>query len=109
MIREIIVAEGFDADDVLFQMKLSYHDEPLDYSKFQIAIRRLDPTFSEVQCKSLFNKLRNDLHKVELQPLLSNLCGSILDTVDYKAKFYRDLYKEIYSRGLDMHFLNILE
>lgn len=48
MIREIIVAEGFDADDVLFQMKLSYRDEPLDYNKFQIAIRRLDPTFSEV-------------------------------------------------------------
>lgn len=109
MIREIIVAEGMDADDVLFQMKLSYHDEPLDFAKFNLAIRRLDPTFSEVQCRSLFEKLKNDLHKVEIQPLLSNFCGSILDTVDYKAKFYKDLYREIYDRGLDMHFLNILE
>ena len=57
LIREVVVAESLDADDVLFQMKLNYFDEPLDYPRFQVCIRRLDPTFSETQCKALFKKL----------------------------------------------------
>jgi hypothetical protein len=41
------MAEGMDADDVLFQMKLKAWDEPIPYNKFLVAIRRLDPSFGE--------------------------------------------------------------
>lgn len=47
LIREVVVAESMDADDVLFQMKLNYFDEPLDYPRFMVCVRRLDPTFSD--------------------------------------------------------------
>jgi hypothetical protein len=47
LIREIIMADNMDADDVLFQMKLNPWDEPLEYPKFLICTRRIDPSFSE--------------------------------------------------------------
>jgi len=58
LIRELVMAEGMDADDVLFQMKLKAWDEPIPYPKFLLAIRRLDPSFGESQVKTLFNKLK---------------------------------------------------
>jgi len=47
LIRELTQAENLDADDILFQMKLNAWDEPLDFDRFLVAIRRLDPGFSE--------------------------------------------------------------
>ena len=34
LIRELVLAENLDGDDVLFQMKLKAWDEPLNYQKF---------------------------------------------------------------------------
>jgi hypothetical protein len=78
------MADGMDADDVLFQMKLNIWDEPLEYPKFLICIRRLDPTFSEGQARALYDKLKNQVEVVEIQHMLTNFCGTLLDTVDYK-------------------------
>jgi len=54
LIRELTQAENLDADDILFQMKLKAWDEPLTFDKFFVAVRCLDPSFSESQCKNLF-------------------------------------------------------
>ena len=58
LIREVVQAQNLDMDDILFQMKLKIWDEPLEYIKFTSCIRRLDPSFSDSQTKSLFDKLK---------------------------------------------------
>jgi len=103
------MAESLDADDVLFQMKLKYWDEPLDYTNFKACIRRIDPTFSEPQCRALFNKIKNQVEVVEIPVLIQNLCGTLHDTVDYKNKMYLNLYNEIFAAGRDGEFLMLLE
>lgn len=90
-LREVIQANKLDIDDCLYQMKLKIWDDPLDYKKFSNCLHHLDPTFSDSQCKALFNKLKNG-DRVEVQTLLNNICGTVQDTVDYKNKVYRILY-----------------
>jgi hypothetical protein len=57
LIREIIMADNMDADDVLFQMKLNPWDEPLEFPKFLTCVRRIDPSFSEGQSRALYDKI----------------------------------------------------
>lgn len=40
---------------------------------------------------------------------MTNLCGTVQDTVDYKARFFKDLYKEIFAFKLDTEFLTQME
>ena len=98
-----------DADDVLFQMKLNPWDEPLEYPKFIVCIRRIDPSFSEGQARALFDKIKNQVEVVEIQTMLTNFCGTLLDTVDYKNQMFKSLYDEIYRKGKEEMFLTILE
>ena len=83
-------------DDILFQMKLKIWDDPLDYNKFEVCLRRLDPSFSDGQCKALFQKLKGPDGLIDIQLFLSNVAGTIHDTVDYKNEMFKRLYKEIY-------------
>ena len=41
--------------------------------------------------------------------MLTNLCGTVQDTVDYKARFFKDLYKEIFAMKKDTEFLTQME
>jgi hypothetical protein len=41
--------------------------------------------------------------------MLTNFCGTLLDTVDYKNQMFKSLYDEIYRRGKEEMFLTILE
>ena len=109
LIRELVFAEQMDATDVLFQMKLKVWDEPMDFSRFSLAIRCLDQSFSDSQCRALFNKLRNANKRVEVQTLISNITGGENDTVDYKNKIFRMLYKEIFAAGKRKLLLNLFE
>ena len=46
---------------------------------------------------------------VEIQSLISNLCGKNYDTVESKSKMYKQLYKEIFKNKKDKDFLYLLE
>ena len=41
--------------------------------------------------------------------MLNNLTGTVHDTVDYKNKMFKLLYKSIYSRGKNEQLLKDLE
>ena len=90
-------------------MKLKAWDEPLPYSKFYASIIRLDASFSESQCKSLFDKLKGPDGKVNVTDMIFNFTGSEHDTVDYKDKIYKELYQEVYQRGREKVLLKMLE
>ena len=47
----------------------------------------------------MFKKLKNSMDVVEIQFLISNLCGTNNDTVDSRAKMYKMLYQEIYQNN----------
>jgi hypothetical protein len=99
LIRELVLAEGLDSDDVLFQMKLKAWDEPLPYPKFASAIRKLDPSFSDSQIRTLYNKLKSSTGLVDIPTMIANLTGSECDTVDFKNQFYKELYKAVYANN----------
>ena len=46
---------------------------------------------------------------VEIQYMISNLCGDNNDTVDSKAKMYKQLYKDIFKKNKNKDFLYLLE
>ena len=77
LIRECVQSQDMNVDDILFQMKLKIWDDPLDFNKFEVCLRRLDPSFSDSQCKALFQKLKGPDSKVDIQVFLSNVAGSI--------------------------------
>ena len=109
LLRELVQAENLDPDDLLFQLKLKAWDEPLSFDRFYAAIRRLDPSFSDAQCRNLFAKLKNKDGLVEVQTFLRNVTGSEHDTVDFRNKMYRQFYDEIYSKGKQSQLLQLLE
>ena len=47
-------------------MKIKIWDDPMDYNKFVGCLRRLDPSFSDSQMKSLFEKLKDKEAKVDI-------------------------------------------
>jgi Ca2+-binding EF-hand superfamily protein len=78
-------------------MKLKAWDEPLAYPKFSAVIRRLDPSFSDSQIRTLFNKLKSPTGLVDIPTMIANLTGTECDTVDFKNQFFKDLYTAVYS------------
>lgn len=72
-------------------------------------MRRLDPSFSESQCKNLFNKLKSSGGVVEVATLLRNVTGTEHDTVDFRNQMFRNLYEEIYATGRQGQLLKLLE
>ena len=56
---------------------------------FKKSVCRLDPSFSDSQCRNLFNKLKNSDGLVEVETLLRNVTGSEQDTVDFRNKMYK--------------------
>lgn len=109
LLRELVQAENLDPDDLLFQLKLKAWDEPLAFDRFYAAIRRLDPSFSDAQCRNLFSKLKNSDGLVEIQTFLRNITGSEHDTVDFRNKMYKQFYDEIYAKGKQGQLLQLLE
>ena len=99
LLRELVQAENVDADDLLFQLKLKAWDEPLAFDRFKKSVSRLDPSFSDAQCRNLFNKLKNSDGLVEVETLLRNVAGSEQDTVDFRNKMYKQIYNQIYAKG----------
>ena len=98
-----------DADDLLFQLKLKAWDEPLAYDRFKKSVSRLDPSFSDAQCRNLFNKLKNTDGLVEVETLLRNVTGTEQDTVDFRNKMYKLIYNEVYAKGKQGELLRQLE
>lgn len=92
LIREVVHSQNINEDDLLYQMKIKIWDDPLYYPKFETCLRRIDPSFSDGQCKALFQKLRNSEDRVEVPVLVSNICGTSQDTVDYRTKMYKQIY-----------------
>ena len=93
----------------MFQMKMKLWDDPVDFNKFEVSLRRLDPSFSDGQCKALFTKLKGPDGLVDVQTLMSNICGTVHETVDYRNKMFKDLYQEIYAAGKQDKLLKLME
>lgn len=75
MLREVVSNNNLTPDDLVFKMHLRYWDSPMDFPKMCEALRRLDPTLSEIQLRYLAKALKNKEDKVEITTLLRNLCG----------------------------------
>lgn len=90
-------------------MKLKIWDDSLDYRHFLSAIRTLDASFSESQARVLFDKLKGADNKVDIQAFLSNVTGTHEDTVDYRNKMFKQLYKDIYEQSKQKELLRLLE
>jgi hypothetical protein len=66
LIRECVQSQDMNVDDILYQMKLKIWDDPLDFNKLEMCLRRLDPSFSDSQCKALFKKLKGEDSRVDV-------------------------------------------
>jgi Ca2+-binding EF-hand superfamily protein len=57
----------------------------------------------------LFSKLKDSDGKVDVQVLMSNITGSVQDTVDYKNHMFKQLYDVIFKNGNQEKFQKDLE
>jgi hypothetical protein len=48
MLREVVSNNNLTPDDLIFKMHLRYWDAPMDFPKMCEALRKLDPTLSEI-------------------------------------------------------------
>lgn len=96
MLREVVNNNRLTTDDLLFKMHLRIWDEPLDFPKLCDALRKLDPSLSEIQIRHLSKSLKNKENKVEITTLLRNMCGQEHETVDFRNKIFRQIYLEIH-------------
>lgn len=101
MLREIVSSNNLTPDDLIFKMHLRYWDPALDFPKMCDALRKLDPTLSEIQLRYLAKALKNKENKVEITTLLRNLCGTEHETIDYRNKIFRQIYSEVYPNKYD--------
>mmetsp|Transcript_23065 Transcript_23065/g.22459 ORF Transcript_23065/g.22459 Transcript_23065/m.22459 type:complete len:459 (+) Transcript_23065:1720-3096(+) len=108
MLREIVSHNRLTPDDLIFKMHLRYWDAPLDFPHLCEALRRLDPTLSEMQLRYLAKSLKNKDNKVEVTTLLRNLCGTEHETVDYRNKVFRQIYAEVHPEKTE-RLLQLLE
>jgi Ca2+-binding EF-hand superfamily protein len=108
MLREIIQQNNLSSDDLLFRMHLRIWDQPLEYAKFVDSLRKLDPSLSESQLRVLMKTLKNKEAKVEIQTLLSNLCGKEFETLDYRNKISRKIYTQVFPHK-EKRLLKLLE
>lgn len=109
LIREVVHSQNINEDDLLFQMKIKIWDDPLYYKQFENCLLRIDPSFSDGQCKALFDKLKNQEERVEIPLLVNNICGSQKDTVDYKNSMMKQLYQDIFQNGKQEELQALLE
>lgn len=99
LLREVIKENGLTSDDLLDKMHLRVWDEDLDYTPFQNAMRRLDPTLSEPQIRYLAKVLKGNNGRISVTGLLRNLVGHESETVDFRNKMYRQLYDVVYPNN----------
>ncbi len=101
LIREVVNANGLTSDDLLHKMDIRIWDDPMDYKKFVMAMRRLDPTLSDPQLRHLMKVLKDKDGKVEINAMLRNFCGKEHETVDYQNKIFREIYQIIHPNKED--------
>ena len=83
------------SDELLYMMKLRIWDDALDLKQFNSCMRKLDPTLTDAQLKSMANQMKNSSNKVEILVLLQNLCGHELETYDFRNRMFKRIYSEI--------------
>lgn len=89
-------------------MHLRIWDQPLEYPKFVECLRKLDPSLSESQLRVLMKTLKNKDAKIDIQTLLSNLCGKEFETLDYRNKISRKIYTQVFPHK-EKRLLKLLE
>lgn len=57
----------------------------------------------------LFSKLKDSEGRVDVQVLMSNITGSVQDTVDFKNQMFKDFYEIIFKSGNQDKFQKDLE
>jgi Ca2+-binding EF-hand superfamily protein len=90
LVREIVKEQNLSSDDLLFKMNIRIWDEDLDFYKFAKAMRKLDPTLTDLQLKSIAKNLkRPDNNLIEVPFLVKNLCGKDYETVHFRDKMHK--------------------
>ena len=59
LLREVIRENQLTSDELLHKMQLRIWDDAMDLPKFHSCMRRLDPTLTDAQLKSLANNMKN--------------------------------------------------
>jgi len=108
MLREIVLDSGLTSDDLLFRMNLRAYDAPLDFPRLTESLRKLDPSLGETQLRALAKTLKNKDNKVEVDVLITNLCGKEFETVDYRNKVFKKIYSQIFP-DKEHQLLKLLE
>ena len=97
IIRDLIKQKGINLDQALTQVGLKLWSQDLDMSSFKKTLRKLDHTFSDQFCESLFKSLKNREGKVEVKTLMNNVFGKETETTEFRAKMFKDLYSIIFQ------------
>ena len=76
MLRQEIKELNLERDDLLHKFKLKIDNPSLDYPLFSKCLKIIDSSLNQIQIRSIFNELRNNLNgKVEIANMIVNLTG----------------------------------
>lgn len=89
LIREVIQSNAISSEELLHKMHLRIWDDALDITKFMYAVRKLDPTLTDAQLRSMAQQMKNRDGKVEIMMMLQNLCGNEFETVDFRNRIFK--------------------
>lgn len=109
-VRRVVKASGYTQSTLMHQLGLKLSDAPLDFRQFECAMQYCDPTFSDLQIKKLFTKLKEPSGKVPINKFVKNIFSrDENDTVDSQKHMLKQLYDEIYRKQKQNEFMRILE
>ncbi|CDW76181.1 ef hand family protein [Stylonychia lemnae] len=100
MIKETVLSNEINADELLRQMRLQTFEEQLDYQQFQKCMHYIDSSLNHMQLRVMFTEIKSDLSgKVYVRQLLQYLLGDNFDVSDIKQKIYLLLKKKLDEFG----------
>lgn len=93
--RAIVKNSGLTKEQGLFKLGVKEWSKDLTRDAFKSLIHQLESNLSEKFCFDLFERLKNRNSVVELKIFVNNLWGDQIDTIDFKASMFKELYKEM--------------
>ncbi len=96
--REVIQGNSLSAEELLHKMQLRIWDDPLNQNDFNRAIRKVDPTLTDVQLHTMANEMKDTSNKVPIQMILQNLVGNEYETSDFRNRMFKRIYAELSDR-----------
>eukprot|EP00347_Sterkiella_histriomuscorum_P022283 403331031 len=102
MLRETILFNEINADELLHQMRLRTYEDILDFQDFAKAMHYLDTQLNHMQLQILYSEIKNkETNKIEARTLLQYLLGDKLDMIDIRDKVYQALFEKCQKVGFE--------